>query len=237
MARRCWRWCELDTMARGKKTVDPSLICEVDIMSFRPQLASMATGAPGVLSIMQIARLQEGLLEQYRSRIPFKKRSKIEHAIRKMVEDALAISSFSAGERMSLLRMHEKGMIELDNANCHLAEIDFVEMHYKKVAAKQAIVIFDVISASLGRAGNGRPPRQFFDSSEGDWQIIFKAIENIPNGCTDENLMFREIRKVVSEAVRNGDLDQRGSTPKESIDTHDKRLKSAVRRMSGSSSD
>jgi hypothetical protein len=225
-------------MARGKKPVDPLLVADMDLMTLRPQVQAVVDGASSVLDILQFARLTEGLVAQNRDQIPMKKRAEIDRAVSTTINHSVSLSGILQGERLTLLRMHEKGFITTDNANRHLAEIDFVERHYLKIAAQQALGMFDIVKkATSKKQKSGRPFGAFNTSTATDWPLLIAALDRLTPERNNQEAHVAEIRQVVAEAIRSGQLDaHRGETSKDAIDTHAKRLRSKARRLQGTTS-
>jgi hypothetical protein len=222
-------------VARGKKPVDARLISDIDLMTMRQQIQAVANGAPSVLNIMQFSRLNEGIIAQYREQIPVKKRAEIDKSVAIIMEHAISITCILKGEQLTLLRMHEKDFVKTDNGNRHLAEIYFVEQHYLKIAANQTLSMFEIIANSIsGTQKIGRPSGSFNANNEQDWLLIIAALERLTPDRNNHESHIEEIRHVVAEAVKSGQLDIRGETQKGSIDTHAKRLQAKASRLLGS---
>jgi hypothetical protein len=226
-------------VARGKKAIDASLIADMDLMTLRPQVQSVVDGAPSVLDIMQFARLAEGLVAQSRDFIPVKKRAQIDKAVATTIEHAISITGILKGERLTLLRMQEKEFVTTDDAKSHLAEINFVERHYLKIASQQTLGMFDIVKTAVSKVPQrGRPLGAFSGNNKQDWPLLIAALERLTPERSNQDAHILEIRRVVTEAVEAGQLDHdtRGETSKETIDTHAKRLQSKARRLKGSTS-
>jgi hypothetical protein len=224
-------------MPRGRRNPDPTLVSDIDLMTLRPSLQAIADGAPPAINIMQIARLCEGLLVQYRHRIPKNKRGYFDKIIKDTIEHAIGFTGILNGETLTLLRMHEKDFITTENGNRHLAEIDWVEAHYTKVAASQAIRTMDAVSSQVNSAGTGRgrKPAPVVCASEIDWQLLSESLERLTPDRGSIEAWCAEIRNVVANAIDDGRLPARGScdAPKEGKDIHSRRLQSYAKRIDG----
>lgn len=224
-------------MARGTKNPDPSLVSEIDLKTFRPILEAIASGAPCPLNVLQIARLCEGVLEQCRGQLPKNHRAGFEKSVRKTIEHAIGLRSIIKGEQLTLLRMHEKGFVNTENGNRHLAEIDFVEAQYERIAATQAARLISEIEKKIATKGTGagRKLRAFAADSDNDWKLLGDALARLTPERSSIDDWCEEIRRVVIEAAGSGKLPVKGSTPKETIDTHARRLRRQAKKIAGSS--
>ena len=80
---------------RGKRTADPGLHSDTDLLGHKSSLEAIGDGAASPLTELQIMRLGEGVVHQYKVSIPKNSRTKCDRAVRRNIEHALfAIGAF-----------------------------------------------------------------------------------------------------------------------------------------------
>ena len=216
---------------RGKRTTDPNLDSESDLMMHKPALEAIRDGAPSPLSIIQIMRLGEAFVFQYRQHIPKNKCTKFDKAIRRNIEHAMFCSGLQAGERLAINRWREIGGLSDEAFAIIEKELKFIDAHYSQISALQVAATMQAVLDFMRQAQNGPGrPLKAGRANEKDFQILFEVSRRL-GAQNDIEAWVAEIRNVVKEAFSAGRLPNRGDTKKESIDAHSRRVTSRLRAM------
>jgi hypothetical protein len=215
---------------RGKRTADPGLHSDTDLLGHKSSVEAIGDGAASPLTELQIMRLGEGVVHQYKVSIPKNSRTKCDRAVRRNIEHALfAIGAFH-GQKLTLERLRESGAISEEAFVRLSVEVDFSHNVVVRGAARQVAGLMRIIEGFLARSksGPGRPPGKKSTLGD-DIKLLTEAANRSELTQDDPASWARELREVVKAAYERGELEQRGETEKDAIDIHSKRLKAALR--------
>jgi hypothetical protein len=215
---------------RGKRSPDPTLHSDSDLLQHKGPLEAIQNGAPSPLNVMQIMRLSAGLIYQYRASIPKNFRTKLDKAVRANLDHAMFFMALDEGQRLTLERLRDGDLIGQETFARMSAEFELARRHYVRVAAYKVVGLMNEIEAFIARSGKG-PGRPLGRKSTlaQDFGLLAEAA-NSPNlGQDDPACWVSEIREVIKRAIDRGELRQRGETPKDSIDIHSKRVSRMMR--------
>lgn len=228
-------------MPRGKRNVDPADVSEIDLLTLRPSLEAIANGATSRLTNMQLARLFEAVVAQYRTRLSPNDRSSFDRAARTTIEHAIGLSGITWGGLLVLESIDQGETSNVDDLiENQIYEIGFVASHYNRKMACQIINMMDVLAAKIRAVGSGggRPVRPFVVDSDEDWRLLGAALERMTPERGQIEDWCEEIRRVVVDAAQGKTLERHLGAPgdvKGQIDAYTKRLSRLAKRLAGSS--
>ena len=124
---------------RGKRSPDPTLHSDSDLLQHKGPLEAIQNGAPSPLNVMQIMRLSAGLIYQYRGSIPKNFRTKLDKAVRANLDHAMFFMALDEGQRLTLERLRDGDLIGQETFARMSAEFELARRHYVRVAAYKVV--------------------------------------------------------------------------------------------------
>ena len=195
-------------------------------MELRSRVEEVANGAPSPLSVIQFARLAEGLQNQYRDVIPKNKTRDIDKSVRTSIEHALGFDCILRGERIAIERLRALEEISSQAYQEYIAELDVVQGHYCRLAAAQLLGFMNIIQGYVharGR-GKGRPEgtRRFLRA---DGEILTEIGRRLTPERGNPEDWTKELRAVLREYLERGLIPYRGDeNEKDAVDIHARRI-------------
>lgn len=240
-------------MAQGVRKPDPKLQTDIDLGSHIPRMMAYVLGeVPRVsdegkpeIQIPHLCTFMEGLLTQLPKRFPKGKVRDLQDRVRKVTEICFA-TDFADVQKLSML----DGMLEfgdIDDACFQKwrAACETTARSHHRDSVGLAIELFLQIHRASERKPANRPKGSNTKRSEGfDEEILRRTFEKVALNRTESNgeveLYFTieaavaELRKTIQEGLDQDLLKPLGSTRKESIDAHCRRIRRKLLDKGGS---
>jgi hypothetical protein len=222
-------------MTRGRRNPDPKNVSDIDLLSHREMLSAISEGAPSTVSVMQIGRICEAVVEQYRPLIPKNRRSEFDALVKSYIEDIIFYEGCAKGEALCLQWLNDRSAISNEFYEKYRDELRFIDQHYTSRMASVAVGLLNKIEERVRASGTGRgrKPGGVTRTAELDGKLLSAALSRLPPERLDHAALRLMVRHVVAEAVTRGSLGRLGETPEQAIDTHTKRVLRHAGRIAG----